>query len=131
MPDPQDHAVLEASIGDLLDDSDFHELDRRLGRFNLFEAVGGVRAKAPRSRRADDQGRGMKTRVFKLIRQRSLPEAGGATMFFQTESGDRRHPPHFFQPEDVPAFQGESATFECEQRNGRWLIVSRVGRDSV
>ena len=39
-----DHAVLEASMGELLDDGDFLELDTRLGRFNLFEAVGGVRA---------------------------------------------------------------------------------------
>lgn len=41
---PKDQAALETSIGELLDDGDFHELDRRLGRFNLFEAVGGVRA---------------------------------------------------------------------------------------
>ncbi len=41
---PKDHASLETSIGEFLDDGDFHELDRRLGRFNLFEAVGGVRA---------------------------------------------------------------------------------------
>ena len=40
----KDHVLLEASISGLLDDGDFHELDRRLGRFNLFEAVGGVRA---------------------------------------------------------------------------------------
>ena len=44
MAAPKDQAVLETSIGALLDDGDFHELDRRLGRFNLFEAVGGVRA---------------------------------------------------------------------------------------
>jgi hypothetical protein len=40
----KDHAVLEASMGELLGDGDLHELDTRLGRFNLFEAVGGVRA---------------------------------------------------------------------------------------
>lgn len=40
MAAPKGRAVLETSIGALLDDGDFHELDRRLGRFNLFEAVG-------------------------------------------------------------------------------------------
>lgn len=40
----KDQSLLEASLGELLDEGDFHELDRRLGRFNLFEAVGGVRA---------------------------------------------------------------------------------------
>jgi hypothetical protein len=44
MATPKDQALLEASLGELLDDSNFHELDRRVGRFNLFEAVGGVRA---------------------------------------------------------------------------------------
>jgi hypothetical protein len=44
MTAPEDQAALETSIGALLDHGDFHELDRRLGRFNLFEAVGGVRA---------------------------------------------------------------------------------------
>lgn len=39
MATPKDHAVLETSIGSLLDDGGFHELDRSLGRFNLFEAV--------------------------------------------------------------------------------------------
>ncbi|HEY1562240.1 MAG TPA: PD-(D/E)XK nuclease family protein [Caulobacteraceae bacterium] len=34
----------ETSLGSLLDDPEFGDLDRRLGRFNLFEAVGGVRA---------------------------------------------------------------------------------------
>jgi len=40
----KDQSLLEASLGELLDEGDFHKLDRRLGRFNLFEAVGGVRA---------------------------------------------------------------------------------------
>ncbi len=40
---PQPHDA-EASLGDLLDDPDFHELDLRFGKFNLFEAVGGVRS---------------------------------------------------------------------------------------
>ena len=34
---------IEAKISDLLDDEDFQTIDRRMARFNLFEAVGAVR----------------------------------------------------------------------------------------
>lgn len=34
---------LEDRIANLLDDPDFHVISRRFGRFNLFEAIGGVR----------------------------------------------------------------------------------------
>jgi PD-(D/E)XK nuclease superfamily len=34
---------IEAKISDLLDDTDFQFVDRRMARFNLFEAVGAVR----------------------------------------------------------------------------------------
>jgi hypothetical protein len=35
---------LEAKISDLLDDATFQGIDRSIGRFNLFEAMGAVRA---------------------------------------------------------------------------------------
>jgi hypothetical protein len=34
---------IEAKISEILDDSDFQTIDRRMARFNLFEAVGAVR----------------------------------------------------------------------------------------
>jgi hypothetical protein len=37
-------AELEQALNQLVDDGEFHHLDARLGRFNLFEAMGGVRA---------------------------------------------------------------------------------------
>jgi hypothetical protein len=65
----------------------------------------------------------MKTRTLKLIRSKALPEAGGHTLFFHTEGADRRHPPQFFQPHEVPEFEGVEAWFECEKRGGRWRIL--------
>lgn len=38
-----DQHALESSLGDLIDDNDFHELDERLSQFNMFEAMGAVR----------------------------------------------------------------------------------------
>jgi hypothetical protein len=35
---------VEEALNQLLDDDEFHRLDAKLGRFNLFEAIGGVRA---------------------------------------------------------------------------------------
>lgn len=40
---PKNAQMLETTLEALLDDPEFHELDGRLGRFNLFEALGGVR----------------------------------------------------------------------------------------
>ena len=39
---PKNSQALETALGGLLDDPEFHNLDKRLGRFNLFEAVGGI-----------------------------------------------------------------------------------------
>ncbi len=44
MPADGDIDILEAALNDLVDDGEFHDLDERLARFNLFEAMGGVRA---------------------------------------------------------------------------------------
>ena len=72
----------------------------------------------------------MKTRVFELKRFRSLPEAGGETLFFHAAGGDRRHPMPFFSPEEVPAFDGDIAWFLAERAPRRgWRIVRRVGPD--
>ncbi|WP_238283152.1 PD-(D/E)XK nuclease family protein, partial [Methylobacterium goesingense] len=34
---------VEQKLADLVDDLDFQAIDRRMGRFNLFEAMGAVR----------------------------------------------------------------------------------------
>jgi len=69
----------------------------------------------------------MRTRVFKLIRCRGLPQDGGETLFFKTAGGDRKHLPKFFSPKDVPEFDGEEAWFECARPpKGRWRAIRRL-----
>jgi hypothetical protein len=75
----------------------------------------------------------MRTRKFKLVRYCNLPQAGGRTLFFRADGGDRMHPAPFFRPDEVPEFEGDSAWFEAEQapRGGGWRIVRRLPDDAV
>jgi hypothetical protein len=74
----------------------------------------------------------MRSRRFKLLRYRNLPEWGGQTLFFRADGGDRRHPAPFFRPNEVPEFEGESAWFEAERvPKGGWRIVRRLPEDAV
>ncbi|MDB5481557.1 MAG: hypothetical protein JWO83_2610 [Caulobacteraceae bacterium] len=57
---------------------------------------------------------------------RNLPNAGSATQFFATRSTDRRHRPLFFDPDEVPDFDGEEASLLAERIKGGWRIVRRV-----
>lgn len=68
----------------------------------------------------------MRTRHFQLFRARNLPDAGGRTLFFHTKCTDRRHPSLFFDPQDVPEFEGDSAWFKAEWRDKRWRVMRRV-----
>ncbi len=69
----------------------------------------------------------MNTRTFQLKRFRTLPEAGGETLFFRAMGGDRRHPMPFFNPHEVPPFDGDLAWFLAERAPGRgWRIVRRA-----
>jgi hypothetical protein len=70
----------------------------------------------------------MEARKVKLFRSRNRPEAGGETLFFHTESGDRRHPSMFFQPEDMSDFEGESGWVEIERIRGGWRVVRQVDK---
>ncbi len=73
----------------------------------------------------------MNTRRFQLKRFRSLADAGGETLFFRATGGDRRHPMPFFRPEDVPAFEGDTAWFLAERTpRGGWRIVRRIHPDA-
>ena len=63
---------------------------------------------------------------MELHRSRLLPKDGAHTIFFHTVSSSRSRPQIFFEPQDVPAFDGESAWFECERKGGRWRILRRV-----
>jgi hypothetical protein len=61
-----------------------------------------------------------------LLRKRALPDAGGESLFFVIPSSDRRYPPTFFRPGEVPEFGGESAWFEMQRIKGRWLLLRQV-----
>jgi hypothetical protein len=46
----------------------------------------------------------------------------GEPLYFIIPSGDRRHPPKFIQPDDIPDPQNGPGWFECERvRRGPWL----------
>jgi hypothetical protein len=78
-----------------------------------------------------EQKGNMRTDRFELFRARTLPDAGGRTLFFHTKTTDRRHPSHFFDPQEVPEFEGESAWFEVEWRDKRWRVTRRVDEVGV
>lgn len=59
------------------------------------------------------------TIVARLERKTDLE---GRTIYFMLPSSDRRKPPAFVEPEDVPAFDGDAAWFELERvKRGPWL----------
>lgn len=46
----------------------------------------------------------------------------GRTIYFMLPSSDRRKPPAFVEPADVPPFDGDAAWFELERvKSGPWL----------
>lgn len=58
----------------------------------------------------------------KIARLERRTDGAGRTLYFLVPSSDRRKPPAFLDPEDVPAFEGEAAWFELLQvRRGPWL----------
>lgn len=74
----------------------------------------------------------LQSRVLHLHRARSLPDAGGETLYFVEEGGSRKKPAKFFDPRDVPAFDGERASFFAEQvRLKGWVLRHRVNRDGT
>lgn len=68
-------------------------------------------------------------RVVTLIR---MTDHAGATLCFYVPSAGRRVPRKFIEPDDVPAFEGESGTFEIESYRApgvpwlRWRAVRKV-----
>lgn len=64
---------------------------------------------------------------MKLIRHRTMENAGSRTLFFTTDFIGRKGRPDFFRPHQVPEFEGEEAWFEAERvpKLG-WRILRRV-----
>lgn len=67
----------------------------------------------------------MTIRRFKLTRERSLPSAGGHTLFFSVDGGSRRHQAPIFRPHEVPEFEGDTAWFEAEGTKARGYRITR------
>ena len=69
----------------------------------------------------------MPTRRFELTRHRTMENAGSRTLFFTTEPIGKPGRKVFFQPDQVPEFEGDTAWFEAERvpKLG-WRIVRRV-----
>jgi hypothetical protein len=62
--------------------------------------------------------------VTVVKRKRALPNAGAHTLFFHAPGFGKSGV--FFQPQEVPAFDGEEAEFEYERKGGRVRLLRLV-----
>lgn len=58
----------------------------------------------------------------KIVKVERLIIEGRTTQFF-VRPGSRSRPRISFKPEEMPSFDGPTATVECERRAGRWVPV--------
>jgi hypothetical protein len=65
----------------------------------------------------------MKTRIVKAQRSRTLPEAGGETLFFKLDIGRLGK---FVRPANMPPFEGEEGYVEVEGPNTRLTVLRQV-----
>jgi hypothetical protein len=64
--------------------------------------------------------------VVKIERLRSHADDGLRTLSYFIRPGSRRRPWKFFDPDQVPDFEGESAWFEVDRTRGAWTILRQV-----
>jgi hypothetical protein len=64
--------------------------------------------------------------VYKVERARALPDAEARTLFFSIKLGGRKRGYRFFEPGEVPAFEGDHAWFEIERARGQWRFIRQV-----
>lgn len=64
--------------------------------------------------------------TYKVLRHRTLPNAGSRTLFFTINAGTRCQPTTFFRPGEIPEFDGEEAWFEAERNGTRWRFIRQV-----
>lgn len=62
-------------------------------------------------------------RTALLRRMRTMPNAGGGTLFFKLEVGRLGR---FLEPHNVPDFEGETAVFEYEKVAGRIQLLRQI-----
>ncbi len=63
--------------------------------------------------------------VYRVRRFRALPNAGNHTLYFKIDHGRLGK---FFDPREVPPFEGEEAWFEIDRAKGAWRFVRQVNR---
>jgi hypothetical protein len=69
-------------------------------------------------------------RTYKVQRYRNTPEAGGQTLFFGIDLGSRRRGHKWFNPGQVPEFEGDEAWFEIDRQRGGRKFVRQVEQPS-
>ena len=62
----------------------------------------------------------------KIERLRSGADDGRRTLSYFIRPGSRRRSWKFFNPDQVPDFDGESAWFEIDRGQGAWRFVRQV-----
>lgn len=62
-------------------------------------------------------------RTALLRRMRTMPSAGGETLFFKLEVGRLGR---FLDPHEVPDFEGETAVFEYEKVAGKIRLLRQI-----
>ena len=74
----------------------------------------------------------LRTRVIRLTRVRTLPDAGARTLHCKADGQTRRQRYLFFRPAAVPEFDGDEAWFLAERLPGSgWRIVRRSNPDGT
>lgn len=72
-----------------------------------------------------------RTMIRKIRRVRTHAHEGGRTLHFMTLNGSKRNPTRFFDPDQVPEFEGEEAWFEVESVRGSVWMTWRFLRQVV
>ncbi len=67
----------------------------------------------------------MATQICEIERR---TDGEGRTLYFMIAAGSRSRQHRFFEPDEVPPFEGPSAWFEVEPRGGRahWKVLRQV-----
>lgn len=65
-------------------------------------------------------------RVMKIERLSSGPDHGGQTLRHFVQRGARSRPWKWFEPGEVPKYEGSHAWFECERAPGGWKVLRQV-----
>jgi hypothetical protein len=64
--------------------------------------------------------------TYKVMRSATLPNAGSRTLYFSVLLGSRSRGHKFFEPHEVPDFEGDIAWFEIDRSKGQWRFVRQV-----